>query len=204
MNFQFRVDDKEVQRYLRKMPKQIPFAMSTAMNETAFDIRRHQVKSVWPSSVSSKTRGFAGRAFRVLKSTKRKLVSAVFADPSRVSPEGIEAINRVEEGKTHFPFRSRWLAVPTRNALTPTGRVKKVARAALKDSSPNTFVANMRGRGPAIWQRTRQGLRMLFVLKTRVPTPRVFPFGRESLRIARLVWPGAVFKAVRKAERTAR
>lgn len=204
MQFQLRVDDKEARRYLKKMPKQVPFAVSTALNETAFDIRRHQVRSVWPASVGAKARGFAGRAFRVLKSSKRKLLSAVFADPRRVSPEGIEAIKRVEEGKTHFPFRGRFLAVPTRNALTPTGRVKKVAREALQDNSANTFVANRMGRGPAIWQRTPKGLKMLFVLKPKVPTPKVFPFGREALRIARLVWPGALFRAVRKAERTAR
>lgn len=201
---QIQVDDREVRQYLRKMPEQVPFAMSKAMNETAMDIRNHIVKSVWQTSVNVKQRYFAGRAFRVRWSQKRDLVAAVYADPSRVNPAGIEAIKRVEEGIRHYPFRGRYLAVPTFKALTPTGRVKKVAREALDETNRRTFVADRVGRGPAIWYRNPNGtLDMLFILKPSVPTPRVFPFGHEALRLARLTWPGNIFRAVKLAERTA-
>lgn len=204
MKTQIRVDDSEVRQYLSRMPEQIPFAMSKAMNETALDIRNHIVKSVWQSSVGVKQRGFAGRAFRVRWSRKTDLVAAVYADPSRVSEAGIKAIARVEEGIRHYPFRSRYLAVPTFKALTNSGRVKKAAREALNETNPRAFVADLRGRGPAIWQRNNNGtLSMLFVLKPSVPTPKVFPFEREAVRLARLTWPGNVFRAVKLAERTA-
>lgn len=201
---QIRVDDRQLKRYLRKFPQEVPFAMKTAMNDTAFEIRNHIVKRVWPNAVQPKQRGFAGRAFRVLKATKSRLVAAVFADPSRVSAAGIEAINRVEEGIRHYPFSSRYLAVPTRNSLTRTGRLKAVAKRTLDRTEPGTFVSDMKGRGPAIWRRTRRGLQMMFVLKPSVPTPDVFPFRREAEWKARNTWPGAVRRAVIRAVKTSR
>lgn len=204
-NLQIKIDDRQVRRYLQRFPDQVDYAMSRVLNDTAFDVRHHIVRRVWPKSVGVKARGFAGRAFRVLKARKQRLLAAVYADPLRVAPEGIEAIKRVEEGIRHYPFRGRYLAVPTKNALTPTGRIKKVAREALNETNRETFVTDRVGRGPAIWRRNKNGtLQMLFVLKPNVPTPRVFPFGREADRRARSVWQGKIRKAVIRAVKTAR
>lgn len=204
MEGQIRVDTRQIERYLQKMPRQIPFAISTALNETAKEVRTGIVRRVWPRSVDARARGFAGRAFRLVFAKKNRLVSAVYADPTRVSGKGIAAIKQLEEGLRHFPFRSRYLAVPTYNALTPTGRLKKVAKAALDENSRDAFVADLRGRGPAIWQRTPKGLRLLFVLKPSVPTPKAFPFTRSADRIARDRWQGNIRRSVIRAVKTAR
>lgn len=206
MAYQIVVDDSQIRRFLRRAPKQIPFAMKTALNGTAKQVRQHIVRNVWPRSVSPKARGFAGRAFRTRFATKTSLISAVFADPSQVSPEGIEAIDRVARGIRHYPFRGRWLAVPTRRALTRGGRVTASAKRALvaRDGDPKYYLADF-GRGPAIWERMRGGnQKLLFVLKPFVPTPRVFAFGREAERKATAIWPRNLRRAVVKALRTAR
>ena len=203
MAFQIVVDDRQVKQYLKKFPREVPFAMSLALNDTAKEVRKHIVNTVWPRSVTRRSRGFAGRAFRTRFARKNSLLAAVYADPSRVSPEGIEAIDRTSTGRRHFPFRSRYLAVPSTAALTPTGRLKKVAKAALLETDKTTFVRDLRGRGPGIWKRMGDGrLQLLFTLHPSVPTPEVFPFDREAERKAREKWPGAIRRAAIRAVKT--
>ena len=194
---------------LAHLPDQVRFATALGLTKTAFDVRKHIVESVWRHDINVRARAFAGRAFRVDKADKRLLTAWVFVDRRRVSPAGVEAINRLIEGLPHFPFSGTHLAIPVaKNTITKTGKLTKFGRAALQRSNPTTFVADLAGRGPAVWQRTGRtrksaGRRLLFVLRPKVKTPKKFSFYESAAKQADRVWPRHARAAVDRAIRTA-
>ena len=77
MNINLTTNASKVQKAIQGFSKQMPFAMSQALNSTAFDIRRQIVDRTYPQSFKVKNKRFANAMFRVEKASKRKL-SAVF------------------------------------------------------------------------------------------------------------------------------
>lgn len=206
MKLSIKVDDREVRRALGGLRKQIPFATSLALNKTAFDVRKHLVFNVWRQQVSVRSKAFLGRGMRVNRADKRFLAAEVFLDETRISGKGANAVKQLIDGSPHFPYSSTHLAIPVgKGILTPTGRLSKRGRAMLNRNNPQTFVADLRGQGPAIWERVRGNrIRLLFVLERRVPTPRKFTFEQSARAHALRVWPRHARDAVRHAITTAR
>ena len=181
--------EKDISRLFRK---QIPYAASRALNDTAFDVRKNTIEKVWPQAVDVKAKGFARSAFRVKTSDKYNLEAAVYAR------FGDEIFDRNIKGRVHIPY-GRHLAVPMDDALTPTGRIKRAARI----NDPSLFKAKM-GNTLGLWRRTRKGLQLMYVLKPRVPTPRAFRFYEEAENTVRRRFPRHFRRRFRQALRTAR
>ena len=186
---------REVSRKLTRIQrKQIPFAASQALNDTAFKIRNDTVTTLWPRSVQVKQRNFARAAFRVRKSTKRDLVAAVFDQLNRAF------MPRQIEGGVKVPFSSTHIAVPTKNALTGTGRIKKAARL----SDPSLFKARIKGTF-GLWKRTRRnGVQLFYVLTPKANVRPAFPFFEFGIRSSKRNFGRFLRKRLVRAIKTAR
>jgi len=78
LNINMTSNASKVQKAMQGFSKQFPFAMSRALNATAFQIRKEIVEKTYPQSFDAKNRAFANAMMRVEKANKRKLSAAVF------------------------------------------------------------------------------------------------------------------------------
>lgn len=109
----------EVQRALRNLAiEQMPYAISTALNSTAFAVQKFE-KERLPTTFDRPTPLIQG-AFRVEKATKQTLTAKVYVDPKRAvifktheegGKRGDQKLERYLRGKGWLP--SGWRAVPT-------------------------------------------------------------------------------------------
>jgi hypothetical protein len=121
----------EIQRMLRNLAQeQLPYAISTAINNTAFAVQRNE-KSRMKSIFDRPTPLIQG-AFRVEKATKQNLTAKVFVDPKREpilrthetgGKRGDQAMERYLKSKGWLS--NGWRAVPTdKMPLTAYGNPK--------------------------------------------------------------------------------
>jgi hypothetical protein len=110
----------EVQAALRNLAEeQMPFAMATAINSTAFAVQKFEKERI--ASVFDRPTPLIQNAFRVEKATKQSLTSKVYIDPKRsaLSPHersgsrGLKGFERVLRDKGWLP--SGYRAVPSRS-----------------------------------------------------------------------------------------
>lgn len=98
--------------------EQMPYAISTALNSTAFAVQKFE-KARLPTTFDRPTPLIQG-AFRVEKATKQTLTAKVYVDPKRAvilktheqgGRRGDQKLERYVRGKGWLP--SGWRAVPT-------------------------------------------------------------------------------------------
>lgn len=201
MKLSVRHDLKKFRRDLNRVQRrQVPFAASQALNDTAFKIRNGVAMVLWPRSVRVRARGFASAAFRVKKANKRSLEAAVYDRLNR-------ALFKLQiEGGIKTPWSSTHIAIPTWNALTSTGRIKKDARF----DNPNLFKMTVKartrfGKGrPGLWLRTSKGLKLMYNLERKATVPASFPFYEFGQRTAAIHFPRYMDRRLKAALRTAR
>ena len=104
MNINLTTNASKVQKAIQGFSKQMPFAMSQALNSTAFDIRRQIVDRTYPQSFKVKNKRFANAMFRVEKASKRKLCC-------RCVRQAWQRLYMQAEGGTKLP-RGRNIAIP--------------------------------------------------------------------------------------------
>jgi len=210
-------DFRDVKIALGAFSDQAPFATANALTQTAKDCKLVLGEADWPRSVNVRNKGFFKRAVWYKRAEKHNLTAVVGVFKRKpagfgkgqetVSAGGIATINRLIKGSPHFPYRGRYLAIPVRDEgiklVTKTGKLNKKGRAILARNHPNTFVADLRGKGPAIWERTRNGIKLLFILKPKVDTPKKFDLVRSVRKVVKAVWNRHIDKSMRHAIRTA-
>lgn len=195
MKITLKSDVKNLSKKLKRIHrKQVPFATSQALNDVAFRIRNDTVKVLWPRSVKVKQRNFARVAFRVGKSHKRNLEASVYDSLNRAF------LPRQIKGGIKLPYSSTHIAIPTRNALTPTGRIKKAALL----NNPRLFKAKIKRTNPGLWMRTKKGLVLMYHLQPRAQVDKAFPFYTFAERTVDLKFERYWDKRMRYAIATAR
>lgn len=178
--------------------RQIPFALSLAINEVLSDVRKNWVKRLRKSL--DRPTPFTLRGFAIKRASKRRLTGMVFAKPIQN-----DYLARLEDGGTRIP-RRRAIPVPVgqrrnRYGNMPRGAVSRVL------AKPNTFSGTPKGGGtPGIYQRlgTRRksgGARLKLLVHyadLARYTPRLaLRAGAMKTATARL--PGAMLRAMRRA-----
>lgn len=186
----------------RFQKKQIPFATSVALNDTAFNVRDRTVKRVWPRAVAVRNRRFMSAALRVEKANKRKLTARVYDRLGRASLS-----KHVDGGRK--TARSGRVAVPTTEVKrTSSGRVRRSQQPGKVLTGGKGFKTKLRSGSTVIMQRVGgKRSRRVKVLYTLHPSTRIkarFPFYREAIRQTRRTFPVHFRKALRRAMRTAR
>ena len=111
MNINVQVDDKAVTDALKDFAKQIPFAMSKALNDTANDVQR-SIQDSLSQRFTLRRPDFIKRTIKRNRedfATKTKLEAIVRVDPTR------DILAKFEEGGTKRPTKGTAIAIPTEN-----------------------------------------------------------------------------------------
>ncbi|MEM7217720.1 MAG: hypothetical protein AAF515_05105 [Pseudomonadota bacterium] len=174
---------KGMSRWARRV---LPEATRNALNDTAFELRNYIVRTLYPRSFpQARNKRFAGVAFRVEKATKSRQRASVFDRLDRV------IFDRHIRGERKRPFKGSAIAVPVNAKRTASGKIRAADQPGRNPE--RTFVADLRGRGRAIWRRKgRRGserLELLFVLKDSTPQTAKFPFFRQGIAFVRRRFP---------------
>ncbi len=180
---------------------QIPFATASALNSTAFDVRKQIVEDTYPNSFTVRNKRFASQMFRVDKANKRNLNARVY---DRLGRDYM--VNQAEGGLKRP--RGNHIAIPSRQIKrTASGKVPKAKqprnvlggkgyRTTLR--SGQDVIAEQTGRGAARRQR------VLYLLENVARIPKRFPFYEDANRMAGRVFDRNFGKSFAFAKQTAR
>ena len=169
--FDLQIDAAEFERKVEDMGAafdQMPYALSLALNDAAFDTRRKLVDDTWPQHVTVRNSGFIGYALRVEKSDKYNLRVAVY-DQSN--------------GSTHLRLHAEGGTKTARsNFAIPTPAVKLTAHGVRASQRPRALANSFRI-GNSIYQRKGRGknkkLVRMFTLAPTVRQPADVPFQQD-------------------------
>jgi hypothetical protein len=209
------------------LAKQLPFATSVALNQTAFDVR--QTLNTGTTRFFDRPNRFTQTAFLVNKSTKQDLQVTIYAnadkgyDRARYLQYGIEGGIRRQKG-----FERKFLAQVAATARIPSGAELIPTRLVKLDASGNVSLATIKriqaglqgnARGgffigqprnnpnlpPGIYRRSRSQLFPYFFAtdKRSAYRPR-FPIAQLGTDKAQAVFAGYLRSSLEKALATAR
>jgi len=160
------------------LSKQLPFAASRALNDTAFDVRKRIVGSTWPKAFKVKNTRFAGRTFKVLvKADKFNLTSVVGGE---FSYPWVEAwVARQISGGDKRSHTGGLVAIPVNARRNATGSIK------LSDKPvnlKNKFIRNTKGGNKVILTRDRstKELTVRYVLVPKAHIAPAFRFYQDA------------------------
>ena len=167
------------------------------MNAAAKKTKEFLVKNTWPSHVTQRNARFINRALQINYAMKYNLRVEIYDDLNRAS------LMLHGEGGTKRPKGTN-LAIPI------SSNVRKGATGIRKGLRPRElnakfkFVANLRGRGDAVWLRTApkgRHLKMMYVLRPSASIAKTVPFWedfQESMRNElRSALPAAMARAMK-------
>lgn len=178
--------------------KQVPYATSSALNATIFEVRKEIVGRTWEAAFEARNKRFPNTLFRVRKATKRRFSVTLYDRLGRASLD-LHAKGAVKRPKAGS------LAIPTGNIKrTASGKISKARR---PQGLRNSFVADLRGRGRAVWQRYgRDGskLRLMYDLERSAQISKRFMFYEDAEKVALRQYPRQWDKSFMRAVRTAR
>ena len=192
---------KQFSRTLRDIErKQLPFATSKALNDTAFDVRKQIVDRTFPRDFKQRNKRFISAALRVSKSTKKKLIASV---SDRL---GREYLQRHTTGGIKRP-RGRNIAVPAGVRIRSQGGVTKANRPRQLLNKPKVFITKGRSGQKVIMRRRtkkRTPAEVLYVLEPTARIRKTFRFYEDAQRVVAARFGLNFAKAWRKALATAR
>lgn len=199
MRMSFTRNIKAVERDLSDMArKQLPFALSVALNATAEDIQKNETRRL--SKVLDRPTPFTKRAYRVRRSSKRHLEARVFAMRAQA-----KYLGRLEDGGIATPKR-RALVLPQKARVNRYGNLPRgsVRRAIAR---PNVFSTRNKGGpgGPGVFQRMKSGKikKLVSYVKRATYRPQL-GFRDSAAKTARRRFPVHVERALAKAFATRR
>lgn len=156
----------------------VPGITAGALDSTAFDVRKHEVDTVWPRSIQLRNRRFLGAALRVDKADKVRLRASVYDRLGR------EFLSRQATGGIKRPHRGANIAVPTRwVSRTRGGRVRSAQLPASLRANPRAFLLRARSGHQMIAQRQgkrRLPIRVLYHLTSTARVDKAFRFYEEA------------------------
>lgn len=198
MDVSFERNVREVERGLSGFAlRQLPFALSLALNATAEDVKRNADKAL-ARRLDRPTR-FTLRAFRVLRSTKRRLASAVFAMDRQAA-----YLVWAERGGERKPT-GKAIVVPVGMRTNAHGNIPRGGvKGAL--AKPGVFSGRAgKRRAPGIYERKPTGgLRLLIAYTPRAGYRPRLRFGEDAAKTARARMPVHFERAMRRALETAK
>ena len=198
-----KVDTKLLERKLSNASKQIPFAMSKALNDTADEVARRLTSGMdrhldRPTPFTKRAFLTGSGRFKGKRATKRDLVAIVQAD--KVQNEYLK-LNVY--GGIRTPKR-RAIMVPTPSArLNQYGNVSRGMQRQMVDERGGYFKGG-EGMSPGIYKRTRKQVTMVASYETSTKYRRIYPVADIARDAIRYWWPVKATRSARMALATAR
>ncbi len=191
----------------RKQREQVPFAVATALNATAFDLRKYTISRIFPNAFKNQSRakGLARGIFRVRKTDKNKYKQGIGV--ARVfDSRGLDYLVRQQEGGMKTAKSGRFIAVPTpetqkklgprrRSAFRPEGLKGKA-------NVVRTKVAGGKAR-EAIWQTGKKPKRFYSLVQS-VRIPKTLNFYEMAKIYVKVRLRRNFARSIKKALKTAR
>lgn len=179
---------------------QIPFALSGAMNDTMFDVRKRIVERTYPAAFEVRNKAFPGRLWRVTKrATKGDLETLLTQTLDR---------GYIEDhvfGGTKRPTGNT-IAVPNQGGLrTATGRIRAAKKPLRITNAKNTFL--MTGKGGEkrfIMQRKGKELEKVYTFAKQATIKKRFMFYEDAFDETELVFSGHLNDRMSRAIATSR
>jgi len=171
---------KELENGLVSLYKrQIPYAAKEALNDTAWDVRRDQMRRM-PYFIDRPTPGTV-KAFKVTKATKRKLVAV-----TEIVKHKWRYLKWTVLGGTRRP--RGFLTLPVQHRLNKYGNIpalrrKKPLWGRRQPAAKGQFVANIKGT-EGIWKVIRGKLTLLVAMRQEADYQPSWPFraiGRRTI-----------------------
>ncbi len=203
MEFNISSNIREFERKLIRLQRQqVPFALSKAMNNTMFDVRRFEVGVTYPKAFAVKSPSFFRAIMRVDEATKINLVARL----TDKSPGGRDYLQRHTEGGTKTPRGSN-IAIPAQVRRRARGGVLNSKRPNKLLSDPKVFKGMIRGK-PAIMRRMgrakSRSIKVLYLLRPSVPIKKSFRFYEDGAKVVQRTLPGHFQTSFTRALATAR
>ena len=176
------------------MAKQIPFAASRALNDTAFDARREIQNETLPEALTLRNR-FTERSIAVNKAKKTSLVSEAGSLSWFVARLVTGGTTRARRGFLHNG--RRYLFIPARR--TPRGKVPKS-----RGSATPFVIESSNGTLLLVERRSARRLVTLGFLVDQTTHDAEIPWERDVERVVREQFPRRFAENMEKAIRTAR
>jgi hypothetical protein len=150
---------------------QLPFAMSTMLNEAAFAARRVLTESTWPRHVTQRNKTFISASLRVATSTKANLAVMIYDTLGRGH------LREHAKSGTITPYQSRNFAIPIK------GRVQRTARGVRLRDRPYNLATNskrsVRFTSKGIFVGQGGHLTMFYAFKRAVFLKKTVPFHED-------------------------
>lgn len=204
MTLQFTIEsdiNKTIKQVGKFYAKQVPFATSVALNETAKDIQQAEQKAL-PRELDNPTPQTV-KGIRMFRSSKRNLESGVFIIPH------IDKFLRYQIHGGTRPPRSKTEAVPVQVRLNKYGNIpgRRQGKLGKLINRPDTFSGTIKGVA-GIWQRgkgrNRNRVTLLVAYEPRTRYTRKFNFYQHAQRTASSRWPRNFNRSLTAAIRTAK
>lgn len=194
---------REVSRGLDLLQRQqLPFAISRALNDSAFGVRKRIVSRTWPrADLEVRNRGFIRASMRVKKASKVKLRASVYDRLGR----GFMPLQA--EGGTKRPRSSSKLAVPINARRTAGGRIRKRDLPSSLRANPRAFLIRAKSGHQMIVERqgrARLPIRVLYHLTSSAVVDKSFAFYEDAEASSLRQFPRHFERRLRDALRTAR
>ena len=204
-------DGRDLERFLGQFSKQMPFAISTAINETLKDGQRAQ-RAHQRSTFTVRRPQFVDKAVKIKPfANKRTLEGSMLIDPPGGQARA-DILAKFESGGRKQPKRKH-IAIPVGARKSRAGIVTRANRPkalnltrkgkAVRGDKRTYVVPNV-----GIFQRKGKGKRskskMLYAFKGSVPIPRNLRFIRNFERIVERRFDGHMIAALNKAIATAK
>lgn len=180
---------RELEKRLNSVQrKQLPFAFSKTLNDTAFQVRKTVTGPTYNRAFDVKNSKFSGQSFRVFKATKRKLEASVTQVKVRQLYRG--NLKMHAEGGIKRP-RAGNIAIPSdkmKAKRTRTGRIGQANRPRQLLEKPRTFIAVMPSGNRGIWQRRgnkRLPIDLLYTLDSSVRITKSYMFFEDGSKVVR-------------------
>lgn len=193
--FDLKLDLSEFDRMARQVNgaiDQVPFALTTALNEAAKVTRQHEAEVVWPGHVTVRNRNFMKAALSTEFASKRSLRVSIY--------------DRL--GRAHLKLHDKGGTKRARGKLAiPTAEVKRNSRGVSARQRPSALPNSFR-QGDSIYQRygSKKGkrIRRMYSLVSSAGIKADVPFSSEFARVMAAQVRNRFAPAMLKAMRTRR
>lgn len=182
--------------------KQIPFAMKNALNDTMFNVREHEIKTVYPKAFTVRNQRFFSAIMRIKPKATKTKPEVTLQDMGKGG--GRPYLDRHTSGgiKTGNGHR---VAIPVDARTKKTGGVVKSQRPRAALSKPKVFKMTGKSGKTLIAQRMgtkrNRKIRILYALKQSVHITKRFPFYSAGLKRADKFFPVFFTKRMKEAMR---